>query len=236
MGVPTIVAVGGGDRTTGPGDPALEAFVAALGGGSPAERSALRLAEVDLAATSDLRRLVLSHDVVHLGGGGMGELLQAWGAAGVDAVLREAWQAGVVLVGWDEAAMCLFRHGVTRAADAPEPAAGLGLLPGSLAVGADVEPERVDVLERGVAGGGLPPGWTLDDGVALLFRGAAMEAAVASRPHARACRIEPDGDGGVHRTSVLVQDLATAGAPPPDAPGDLVVFPRAEPYDEAPGA
>ncbi len=159
----------------------------------------------------DLRELVLAQDIVYVGGGSMRNLLAIWHAHGLDAILREAWQAGVVLAGLSAGAMCWFEGGVTKSSGTPEVTAGLGFLPGSLSVHADGEPERLPVYEAAVADGSLPPGYAADDGVGLLFRGDTLDGAVSSRPGARAWRVEPDGTGGVTKTPLLVRELQTSG-------------------------
>ena len=53
----------------------------------------------------------------------------------------------------------------------PTVARGLGFLPGSNSVHYDGEPERRPVYLDAVARGEVPPGWGVDDGVGLLFRG-----------------------------------------------------------------
>lgn len=42
----------------------------------------------------DLRTFVLAQDVIYVGGGSTVSLLAVWQAHGLDAVLREAWEAG----------------------------------------------------------------------------------------------------------------------------------------------
>jgi hypothetical protein len=86
--------------------------------------------------------------------------------------------------------MCWFGGGVTRSSGPPEPFAGLGLLEGSLTVHADGEPERLPVWLASVRDGTLPGGWSLDDGVGLLFAGLRMDRVVSSRPGATAQRVD----------------------------------------------
>jgi hypothetical protein len=86
--------------------------------------------------------------------------------------------------------MCWFQGGVTRSGGAPAPLAGLGLLPGSLTVHADGEPERLPVWLEAVRSGTLPGGWALDDGVGLLFCDTRMQRAVSSRPGGGAQRVD----------------------------------------------
>jgi dipeptidase E len=138
-----------------------------------------------------LLETLLAQDIVYVGGGSMLGLLAVWRALGLDEVLRECWEAGVVLAGISAGAMCWFEWGISTSLGYPEPAPGLGLLPGMLSVHADGEPARLPVCREAVAAGTVPPGWAADDGVALLFRDRELEDVVSSRPGRRALRIEP---------------------------------------------
>ena len=53
----------------------------------------------------------------------------------------------------------------------PRPAAGLGLIDGSLSVHLDGEPERLPVYREAVGSGALAPGYAVDDCAALLVCG-----------------------------------------------------------------
>ena len=90
----------------------------------------------------DLRRHLLSRDVIYVGGGSMLNLLALWRVHGVDSILSEAYQRGIVLCGVSAGAMCWFDAGVTRTHGAPGPATGLGLLPGTLSVHDSTDPQR----------------------------------------------------------------------------------------------
>ena len=90
----------------------------------------------------DLRTYLLSQDIIYVGGGSMRNMLAIWRAHGLDDILREAWEQGTVLAGLSAGAMCWFEGGITKSSGAPAPAAGLGLLPGSLSVHLDGEPDR----------------------------------------------------------------------------------------------
>ena len=129
-----------------------------------------------------LREVVLSQDVIYVGGGSMRNLLAIWQVHGLDRMLRDAWERGVVLAGLSAGAMCWLQGGVTTSSGAPEPTPGLGLLPGSLSVHADTEPGRRAVYLAAVADGTLPPGWIADDGVGLLFRDMELERVVVGAP------------------------------------------------------
>ena len=150
-------------------------------------------------ARRSLEEIVLSQDVIYVGGGSMRNMLAIWKAHALDAMLIEAWRRGTVLAGLSAGAMCWFEGGVTRSAGPPESIAGMGLLSGSLTVHADGEPERLPVWLASVREGTLAGGWALDDGVGLLFAGRTLRAAVSSRPGAGAERVDAVGGELVRR-------------------------------------
>src|SRR5215203_951467 len=76
-----------------------------------------------------LREHLLAQDIIYVGGGSMINLLALWRAHGLDAILREAWQAGIVLAGLSAGSMCWFEAGITLSSGRPEIARGLGFLP-----------------------------------------------------------------------------------------------------------
>src|SRR5437762_13122384 len=60
-----------------------------------------------------LRELVLAQDAIFVGGGSTANMLAIWRVHGFDEILREAWEAGVVLFGWSAGMICWFEAGVT---------------------------------------------------------------------------------------------------------------------------
>ena len=143
----------------------------------------------------DLRELVLGHDVIFVCGGNTANMLAVWRAHGFDRILREAWDAGVVLAGWSAGMICWFEAGVT---DSFGPQLegmrdGLGLLPGSACPHYDGEERRRPVYTELVAGG-FPGGIALDDAAAALYVGTELKEVVVSTPGARGYLVEPDGE------------------------------------------
>jgi peptidase E len=144
---------------------------------------------------SDLRRHLLSQDVIYVGGGNTVNMLAIWRAHGVDAILRDAWEAGVVMAGMSAGALCWFEGGVTDSYGAVDGLPdGLGFLPGSMCPHFDSEPGRRPVYLRLVADGSLPPGIAADDHCALHFRGIELAEAVSSRAGAGAYRVDAAGE------------------------------------------
>src|SRR4051794_12093690 len=195
---PTILAMGGGGFTMEPENPALDDYVLGLAGAKMPKICLLPTASGDGEAQIrqfhatfgaracepmhislfrlgskpiPLRETLLDQDIVYVGGGSMLGLLAVWRALGLDKLLRECWERGVVLAGLSAGAMCWFQWGITSSLGAPAPSPGLGFLPGSLSVHMDGEPGRLPVCCDAIADGTMPPGYAADDGVALLFRG-----------------------------------------------------------------
>jgi dipeptidase E len=151
---------------------------------------------------ADLRAHVLAQDVVYVGGGSTANLLAVWRAHGLDRILAEAWEAGVVLCGISAGMNCWFQASVTDSFDLGRLAPlhdGLGLLAGSACPHYDGEPQRRPTYRRLVAAGELQAGWAADDGAALVFAGTELEEVVASRPGAAAYRVERAAGGAEER-------------------------------------
>jgi dipeptidase E len=160
----------------------------------------------------DPREHLLAQDVIYVGGGSMRNMLAVWREHAVDAVMRAAWERGIVLAGLSAGAMCWFEGGVTMSGGYAAPVAGLGLLPGSLSVHLDGEPERLPAFTAAVGDGRLPAGWAAEDSTALLFRGTALERCVTSRLGGRVIAVAPDGEGGATLEPVPVAVLPGAAA------------------------
>jgi dipeptidase E len=149
---------------------------------------------------ADLRKVVLAQDVVYVGGGNTANLLAIWRAHGMDKVIREAWEVGVVIAGVSAGAMCWFQTGVTDSFGPGLSALrnGLAFLPGSFCPHYDGEPERRGAFQRFVAEG-LPEGYAVEDGVGLHFVGVNLVNVISSRPPAKAYRVEKSGGKVVER-------------------------------------
>jgi peptidase E len=164
----------------------------------------------------DPRAHLLAQDLVYVGGGSLVSLLGTWRAHGLDAALREAWQAGVVLCGGSAGSLCWFAHAVSAFHDGPpRRIEGLGFLPWSNAVHYDEEPSRRAAFVDAIANG-LPPGYGAGDAAALHFIGTDLATVVSSRAGARAVYVHPDGAGGASERELPVHYLGE----PPAAVGD----------------
>ena len=142
----------------------------------------------------NLREHLLEQDLIYAAGGSMLNLIAIWAAHGLAEIMREAWEAGILLAGQSAGAMCWFQHGITSSAGEPRVADGLGFLPGTLCVHYARDPGRRTCLLREIQGG-LPGGFAIDVGAGLLFEGNRPVEAFAGRHGARVVRVEPGPEG-----------------------------------------
>ena len=151
--------------------------------------------------TGNLRKLLLSQDLIYVGGGNTANMLAVWRLHGLDDALREAWHSGVVLCGLSAGALCWFHAGVTDSfgSELQPLTNGLGFLAGSFCPHYDGETTRRPAFQRLVASGDLPPGIAADDGVAILYEGATISDITRSRRGARAYEVVRDRARAIER-------------------------------------
>ncbi|HEY0263517.1 MAG TPA: peptidase E [Granulicella sp.] len=219
--LPQIVAMGGGGFSMEPENLRLDRFALACTGSAepkvcfvptasgdaqgyiekfyasfhtlPCLPSHLSLFSLNFA---DLHSFVLQQDVIYVGGGNTRNLLALWREWGLDQILREAWQSGIVLAGISAGAVCWFEEGVSDSVTLGvlQKLPCLGLLPGSFCPHYDGEANRRPTYHQLLASGEIKhSGYAADDGVALHFVDQGLVEAVSSRPEAKAYAVLRDG-------------------------------------------
>jgi dipeptidase E len=217
-----ILALGGGGFSAGPADAPLDAHVVTLTGverpklcllptasGDPREQidrfnatfrplgaitSSISLFRLGERPGMQVREHLLSQDAIYVGGGSMLNLIAVWRAHGIDTILREAWERGILLAGVSAGSMCWFEHGITTSFGAPRAAAGLGLVPGSNCVHYDTQPNRRPTYHDCLRTHAIQGGWGVDDGAALYFENGELVRVLAGRPGAGAMRVDAVSD------------------------------------------
>lgn len=153
---------------------------------------------------ADVRAHLLAQDVIWVGGGSVANLLAVWRVHRLDEILRECWEAGVVLAGVSAGSICWHVGGPTDSfgVDLRAVTNGLALLPYGNGVHYDSEEARRPTLHRLVAEGTLPTSYATDDGVGLHYEGTELVEAVADRPGVAAYRVERGPDGRAVETRI----------------------------------
>ena len=175
--------------------------------GHPARVSHLAL--FPMPNVSDPEDLLLSQDVIFVGGGSVANMVAVWRVHGVDVIMRKAWQAGVVLAGSSAGGICWFEGGTTDSfgRELRGFTEGLGLLPGSYCPHYDSEPGRRPLYHRLIADGTLPGGIACDDGVGAHFTDDTLTELVADRPTGGAYRVSVSPGSGVTETPLETRYL-----------------------------
>jgi peptidase E len=149
---------------------------------------------------ADPRELLLGQDLIWVGGGSVANLLAVWRTHGLDEVMREAWEQGVVLGGVSAGSICWHVGGPT---DSFGPTLapvtnGLGFLPYGNGVHYDSEPQRRPLVHRLVGEGVLPVTYATDDGVGILYEGTEPVRVVHDEDD-----VDPAGGPGAYRVQLV---------------------------------
>ena len=222
-----VVAFGGGGFSQEAGNPLLDDYVLGLTGtASPrvcflptasgdadhyivrfynAFRDHARPSHVSLfrreRGVPDIRSHLLAQDLIYVGGGSLISMLAVWRAHRIGSILRDAYEAGVILCGLSAGSLCWFSEAVSGYQDEINRVPALGFLPHSNAVHY-CDGSRRGAFHRHLMNG-MPGGYAAEDGAALRFVGDELVEVVASRPKARAYKLERRG------SQILETRLAT---------------------------
>jgi peptidase E len=218
----TIVAIGGGGFGRDPYDPRLDDYLLSLVDSDRPRVSFLPQASAECKdyvarffhayarradaswvslfdrRVLDLRAELLGQDMIFVGGGNTANMLAIWRVHGVDEILREAWESGIVLCGVSAGAICWFESSVTDSFGLQLDALpdGLSFLPGSFCPHYDGEERRRPVYRELISSGRLPPGVAADDCVAVRYAGRDLAEVVSTSPTASAWRLERNANTG----------------------------------------
>jgi dipeptidase E len=145
-----------------------------------------------------IRRKILSTDIIYVGGGNTLQMMRLWRRFGVDKFLRAAYEKGVVLSGISAGAICWFDSGHSDSMSFYNPkewnyinVKGLGLIKGihcphynSRTRGV---PRRKDFRDMIRKTGGI--GIAIENNCAIEFIDGRFYKVITSKPHSRAYKI-----------------------------------------------
>ena len=128
----------------------------------------------------------LSVDAIVVSGGNTLNQQAIWKAQGIDVVLREAWDRGIVLGGASAGSLCWFEEGTTDSRPKELSIVQcLGFLKGSHAPHYDAEPGRRPQYERLIGSGQMKPGYACDNDAGIYFQDNTVRRVVATRAGAK---------------------------------------------------
>ncbi|GAB1487991.1 Type 1 glutamine amidotransferase-like domain-containing protein [Opitutaceae bacterium] len=128
----------------------------------------------------------LSVDAIVVSGGNTLNQQAIWKAQGIDVVLREAWDRGIVLGGASAGSLCWFEEGTTDSRPKELSVVQcLGFLKGSHAPHYDAEPGRRPQYEKLISSGQMKPGYACDNNAGIYFQDNEVRRVVSARAGAK---------------------------------------------------
>jgi peptidase E len=131
--------------------------------------------------------VLLSVDGIVASGGNTLNQQAIWKAQGIDVILRQAWDRGIVLGGASAGSLCWFEEGTTDSRPRELTTVKcLGFLKGSHCPHYDREPERRPLYQKLIGSGEMKPGYACDNDAGLYFEDNEVKRVVATRANAKA--------------------------------------------------
>jgi len=129
--------------------------------------------------------ILLDADGIVASGGNTLNQQVIWKAHGIDRILRQAWERGIVLGGASAGSICWFEEGTSDSRPKElTKVEGLGFLKGSHSPHYDAEGERKPAYRQLIGSGEMKPGWACDNDAGIYFENADVKRVVASREDA----------------------------------------------------
>lgn len=128
----------------------------------------------------------LSVDGIVVSGGNTLNQQAIWKAQGIDVVLRQAWDRGIVLGGASAGSLCWFEEGTTDSRPKELTIVKcLGFLQGSHSPHYDAEPGRRPLYQKLIASSQMKPGYACDNDAGIYFEDNTVRRVVATRAGAK---------------------------------------------------
>jgi peptidase E len=193
-------------QATGDPEARIGAFYSAFAG---TEFTMSHLQLFPMPNLDDIRAHLLAQDIIWVDGGSVANLCAVWRVHGLDEILHEAWQAGVVMSGVSAGSICWHTGGSTDSygLDLRGFTDGLGWLPYSNGVHYDAEAQRRPKMHELIGDGTLADGFATDDGAGLVYRGTTLAEVVADREGPLGYELRRNPDGTVTETPLPTRVL-----------------------------
>ena len=150
-----------------------------------------------IASTQQARSwedVFLSVDGIVCSGGNTLNQQAIWKAQGIDVILRQAWDRGIVLGGASAGSLCWFEEGTTDSRPKELSKVDcLGFLKGSHSPHYDAEPGRRPLYQKMIASGQMKPGYACDNDAGIYFEDNTVTRVVSTRPAAKVYYVSLEG-------------------------------------------
>lgn len=141
-----------------------------------------------------LEQMVMSQDLIFVGGGSPKYLMQVWRKTGLDRIIKKAWKEGIVLSGMSAGAICWYKDGFTNPNDDIWRRINcLGFLHGSFCPHYDKRGELRKAYRKMIVTGEISEGFGVQDGVALHYIGTELKYIISSISDAKAYIVKKGG-------------------------------------------
>lgn len=141
-----------------------------------------------------LEQIILSQDMIFVGGGSPRFLMQVWRNSGMDKLMKKAWNEGIVLSGMSAGAICWYEDGFKNPKDDLwRRIACLGFLEGSFCPHYDKRGELRKAYRKMISSGEIDSGFGVQDGVALHYIGTELKHVISSSADAGAFYVKKSG-------------------------------------------
>jgi peptidase E len=130
--------------------------------------------------------VLLSMDGIVASGGNTLNQQAIWHAQGIDVVLKQAWDRGIVLGGASAGSLCWFEEGTTDSRPKELSIVKcLGFLKGSHSPHYDREAGRRPLYHKLIASGTMKPGYACDNDAGIYFEDNTVKRVVNTRAEAK---------------------------------------------------
>ncbi|WP_439642728.1 Type 1 glutamine amidotransferase-like domain-containing protein [Gemmatimonas sp.] len=144
-----------------------------------------------LSQTQGWDEVLLSMDAIVVSGGNTLNQQAIWKAQGIDVILRQAWDRGIVLGGASAGSLCWFDEGTTDSRPkALSIVKCMGFLKGSHSPHYDAEAGRRPLYQKLIGSGEMQPGYACDNDAGLYFEDNTIKRVVAARAGAKCYHVK----------------------------------------------
>ncbi len=134
--------------------------------------------------------ILLQMDAILVTGGNTLNAITLWKAHGIDAILKKAWEKGIVLSGPSAGAICWFNEGLSDSRPTQlSPVSGLRFLPGSNCPHYHTENNRRPAYLKMIQERKLLPGYACDETAGLYFENTKLTRVVTQNPDHKAYEV-----------------------------------------------